>query len=328
MLYNYKGQNDLAIADFTQVIALNPQSAEAYNERGYAYQIKCQYDRAITDYDQAIALNPQFAEAYHRRGNVYQDKCQYDRAITDYDQAIALNPQLYDAYFRRGGVYLKTKQYDLAIANYNQTIALQPQLDNPYYIRGLAYEAKGLYDHAITDYNQSIVLNPQNSLAYYRKGYACDKLGRVQETINAYRQFIACASPQEANYIDAAKQSLAALEAGTVNQNIKERIEMQCPFCMSTIHEDAEVCPNCHAVKGYGIDTLASSRDKQYKSTLFWTYFSGAITILIVLFGLRGNGFDLVMSLILAVLCPGFITIVLLVRLKQLSGEPRWFRKV
>lgn len=46
------------------------KDATAYCSRGYVYLIKEQYDLAIVDFDRAIAINPQFAEAYGNRGIV------------------------------------------------------------------------------------------------------------------------------------------------------------------------------------------------------------------------------------------------------------------
>ncbi len=43
------------------------------------------YDKAIADLDQAIALQPNFAAAYTNRGIAYRGKGAYDRAIADHD---------------------------------------------------------------------------------------------------------------------------------------------------------------------------------------------------------------------------------------------------
>ena len=64
-----------------------------------------QYDRAIQDYDQAIRLNPNWAEAFNNRGRAYSDKGQHDRAIQDLDQAIRLNPNFAEAFYNRGHAY-------------------------------------------------------------------------------------------------------------------------------------------------------------------------------------------------------------------------------
>ena len=46
-------------------------NAEAYYNRGIAYGDKGEYDKAIEDYSKAIELNPEYAEAYNNRGNAY-----------------------------------------------------------------------------------------------------------------------------------------------------------------------------------------------------------------------------------------------------------------
>ena len=46
----------------------------------------------MEDYDKAIELDPNDAEAYNNRGNSYRDLGQYQRAIEDYDKAIELDP--------------------------------------------------------------------------------------------------------------------------------------------------------------------------------------------------------------------------------------------
>jgi len=53
----------LSVEEYTRIIAQDPDNAEAYNERGKAYQSRREYDRAIQDFNQALRLRPYFAEA-------------------------------------------------------------------------------------------------------------------------------------------------------------------------------------------------------------------------------------------------------------------------
>ncbi len=80
--------------------------------RGLIYARKGEYDRAIQDYDQAIRLNPNDAQAFNNRGNVYVTKGQYDRAIQDYDQAIRLNPKDAKALLYRGIAQFEQGEFD------------------------------------------------------------------------------------------------------------------------------------------------------------------------------------------------------------------------
>ena len=49
---------DLAIADYTKAIELNPKDQQAYWRRGLSYGHKGQCGPAIADYSKAIELNP------------------------------------------------------------------------------------------------------------------------------------------------------------------------------------------------------------------------------------------------------------------------------
>jgi len=57
-LYYEQGDFDYAIYDHTQAIRLNPNFAEAYLNRAYAYSEKDDNDKAIADYESALRINP------------------------------------------------------------------------------------------------------------------------------------------------------------------------------------------------------------------------------------------------------------------------------
>ncbi len=58
-----------------------------------AHQALREYEPAIQDYDQAINLDPDYAQAYNNRATAYHSKGIYTRAIQDYTTAIKLNPR-------------------------------------------------------------------------------------------------------------------------------------------------------------------------------------------------------------------------------------------
>ena len=61
-----------------------------------------QYESAIEDYENAISLNPNYANAYNNRGNVRLMLNQYAAAIMDFDKSINLNSDYAEAYANRG----------------------------------------------------------------------------------------------------------------------------------------------------------------------------------------------------------------------------------
>ncbi len=65
----------------------------------YRVKTKCRQgsDLAIADFDRAIEVQPDYAEAYSNRGEAYEDKGDYERAIADYGRAIELQPDVAEA---------------------------------------------------------------------------------------------------------------------------------------------------------------------------------------------------------------------------------------
>src|SRR5262249_7401718 len=92
-----RGDTTAAIADFTEAIGLNPQSASAYNRRGLAYRRSGDLAHAIDDYTAAVSLNPIYALAYNNRGYVYEAQGREDEAIADLKSALLLDPSLIGA---------------------------------------------------------------------------------------------------------------------------------------------------------------------------------------------------------------------------------------
>ncbi len=87
-----KGEDQEAIADYTEAIRLDPDYAVAYNNRGLAYRYLGEYERAIDDCTEAIRLDPDLAIAYNNRGYAYHDLGEYERAIADLESYLQLAP--------------------------------------------------------------------------------------------------------------------------------------------------------------------------------------------------------------------------------------------
>ncbi|MCK9614063.1 MAG: tetratricopeptide repeat protein [Candidatus Omnitrophica bacterium] len=89
---------DEAITEYNKAIELNPNYAEAYNNRGVAYNVKGSYDQAISDFTRAIEINPSYAEAYYDRAVAYYWKHEPDKGWDDMQKAEKLgaigNPDL------------------------------------------------------------------------------------------------------------------------------------------------------------------------------------------------------------------------------------------
>ena len=69
----------------------------------------------LGDLSDAIALAPQNAYLYYNRGNLYAQRRDYQRAMADYSQALKLNQELAEAWFNRGLVKIYAKHVEEGI---------------------------------------------------------------------------------------------------------------------------------------------------------------------------------------------------------------------
>jgi tetratricopeptide (TPR) repeat protein len=120
----------------TRVIAAEPDSAKAYNNRCFAYNELGQHDTALADCNMAIKLTPSNSSAYNNRGVSYEMKGEFDAALKDYDKAVELNPRFAGALANRGDVYAKKGDRQRAILEYRAALAIEP--DNGVAVGGLA----------------------------------------------------------------------------------------------------------------------------------------------------------------------------------------------
>lgn len=120
--HHFQGDFAAAIADFSAVLALDPNDFEALSDRGLAYQALGDSDRALADDDKAIAVNPKFAFAYFNRAIVEDSKHDFAKARQDYDEAIRLKPE-YPAFYKNRGL-LRQRQGDIEGAIADASIAI------------------------------------------------------------------------------------------------------------------------------------------------------------------------------------------------------------
>ena len=87
-----------AKADYQNAVLINPEYANACNNRGNMRLWDEDIEGAIADYTEAIRLNPCFCEAYCNRGMAHQRLGRYDEARRDFNMATSTNPEYSDAH--------------------------------------------------------------------------------------------------------------------------------------------------------------------------------------------------------------------------------------
>ena len=135
--------------------------AVAFFSIGYLLSEVGEAEKSVCAYDLVLRLNPDSAEAYNNRGAAKKDLGQYQEAIADFDKTIRLNPNLAEPYTNRGVVMLELDQYKAAIADHDKALGLKPDYADAYYNRGTAKVALGDSEEAKVDFQTALELAEQ-----------------------------------------------------------------------------------------------------------------------------------------------------------------------
>ncbi len=154
-----------------EVVGMDPEDANAYNNRGIASAGKGRYETAISNFTRASQRNPVFAEAYFNRGLVYVTIGQLGRGISDFGKAVEIKPEFVQGYVDRGLIHAAMIQYDQAISDFTKAVEIDPTRAEIYFRRSLVCCANGEYDQAWEDVHEIKSLGlavPAGYLIYLR----------------------------------------------------------------------------------------------------------------------------------------------------------------
>jgi tetratricopeptide (TPR) repeat protein len=157
---------DLALQDYSQAIALDPDNVEIYYQRGNAYYSRAGLDMiyaptsaflapAKADFFRVVEKDPKNAMALDMLGLTDGSMGDWTQALADFEQETALKPEMRfrvsDAYCNRGSHYPREK-YDLAISDLNQALQIRATSDpcecEPYNPLVAIYLSQARYDKA------------------------------------------------------------------------------------------------------------------------------------------------------------------------------------
>jgi tetratricopeptide (TPR) repeat protein len=180
-----------ALASCTRAIELRPNYAPGHHNRGNAlYDLK-RWEEALASYGRAIELNPNYAQAYYNRGKTLYDLKRLDEAIASYDRAIALKPDYAHAWCNRGNVLNDLERFPQALASYDKAIALKPDYAEAWSNRGTALQYLYRLEEALACHDKALALNPDYAEAHCNRGSVLNSIMRPQDALASFNRAIA-----------------------------------------------------------------------------------------------------------------------------------------
>jgi Flp pilus assembly protein TadD len=182
------GQGDLAAGYLQRAVQLNPNDPEAHNNLGSALRSQTPSDKAIDHFRRAVALRPDFPEALLNLGNALTELGRSSEASQCYQRVMQLAPGHSEIYNRLGVALLAQGRADEALASYRQAIELNPSHAEAHFNLGAAFLQHQNFEASIAPFQEAVKLKPDYAEAHSNLGSACLNLDRYDDAIASFRR--------------------------------------------------------------------------------------------------------------------------------------------
>jgi tetratricopeptide (TPR) repeat protein len=114
------GNRDQAIKIFEELLAVDPNNAEAYNQIGYYWGYRGDYEKAVDNLKKYQFIAADTANPFDSLGEVQAYSGHYAEAVENLNHALAIKPDFSPAYQHLGVVHEGTGDWAKAIENYRR----------------------------------------------------------------------------------------------------------------------------------------------------------------------------------------------------------------
>jgi protein O-GlcNAc transferase len=186
-----KGRFEQGVEIVTKAVALNENSAIAFNNLAKGLKDLGRFDEAIVHFERAIALAPAFADAQFNYGTALHFVNRSEDALVHFEEAIALQPKFVAALNNRGLALAKLKRFTEALASYDQALSIQPSFGDAHNNRGNALKALMRFDDALASFDKAIAARPDSAEAHCNRGNVLVQLERFDDALASFDTAIA-----------------------------------------------------------------------------------------------------------------------------------------
>ena len=140
------GRLQEAVDGFDRLLRLQPEHADALNDRGNALDLLRRRADALDSYERALRIRPDHIHALNGRANMLQAFGRLDDALAGYAAAIELDARYVHAWNGRGNTLLALGRHREALADYVHAQQLRPDLPDPHFNEALVRLTLGEFE--------------------------------------------------------------------------------------------------------------------------------------------------------------------------------------
>jgi serine/threonine protein kinase/regulator of sirC expression with transglutaminase-like and TPR domain len=156
------GREADAVSCYSACIALRPDFAGAWFNRGLAYTRQQAYEAAMADFTRAAQLRPTWAEPYVQRARIQTARGKLDDALDDLDRAFELGTPFTRVHFLRAKVRWQRGDASGANRDLEEVLTREPTDEESWICRGIARLSRDDTQGALADFAAAVKANPKS----------------------------------------------------------------------------------------------------------------------------------------------------------------------
>ena len=196
------GRIEEAARIYREILAAQPQNAEAMHFLGVIVHAQGRLDEAVGLIRDSLRLEPNNAQALNNLGNVLKDQGRLDDALTFYQAALAVAPNYPLVHSNLGNVLKELHELDQAAACYRRSLELDPRSYAAHYNLGTVFEGQGKPLEAVECYRRAHALNPKSDQVLTSLGSALRESGKCYEALDYLKKAVEINPKSEAAHIN------------------------------------------------------------------------------------------------------------------------------
>jgi protein O-GlcNAc transferase len=180
------GRKDAA-ALVCRAVALDPDFAEAHNDRGVILAASGMLSDALICFERAVALKPDYDEARGNLGRALRSVGRVADAVVQFEELLKTTPESPLAHFNLASTLELNGQPAEAERHYRRAIALRPEFSDAYSHLATLLERGGRLPEAFACAERAVAIAPRNPGARNNLGNILRAMDRIQDAIPQYQ---------------------------------------------------------------------------------------------------------------------------------------------
>jgi predicted O-linked N-acetylglucosamine transferase (SPINDLY family) len=169
-----------------RAVTLDPDFAEAHNDRGVILAANGSFADAISCFERAVALNPGYVEARNNLGRGLRSLGRLDEALVQFEQVLKSAPDSPLAHFNLGSAFELAGRRPDAERHFRRAILLRPDfVDAHLHLASLLQDSDRLAE-ALAHAERAVALRPDSAGARNNLGNILCTLDRREDAIRQY----------------------------------------------------------------------------------------------------------------------------------------------